>query len=262
MIDYTISLDNVEYMLCILVRISLFVYTAPFFSQRGVPRMVKVAFSLFLTGIMYTILGEHEPLQYQTVYGYATIVLKEALTGVLIGYSANICNSIVDLAGRVMDMESGLSMSNLMDPNTGQMGSMTGVFYQYAVTLMLIISGMHRYLLSALAETFTLIPVNGAVFDEDRLLESIIRFAGDYVEIGFRICLPVFAVMLLLNAVLGIMAKVAPQMNMFAVGMQLKVLVGICILFFTASLMPIVANFIYTEMKTMVATFVSTMIQT
>ena len=127
---------------------------------------------------------------------------------------------------------------------------------------MLIISGMHRYLLSALAETFTLIAVNGAVFDEDRLLESIIRFAGDYVEIGFRICLPVFAVMLLLNAVLGIMAKVAPQMNMFAVGMQLKVLVGICILFFTASLMPIVANFIYTEMKTMVATFVSTMIQT
>ena len=222
--------------------------------------MVKVAMSLFLTGIMYTVIGEHEPLVYETVWGYAVIVLKEALTGVLIGYSAAICNTIVDLAGRIIDMESGLSMSNLMDPNTGQMGSMSGVLYQYAMTLMLLISGMHRYLLSALAETFTLIPVNGAVFREDMLLESIVKFAGDYVEIGFRICLPVFAVMLLLNTVLGIMAKVAPQMNMFAVGMQLKVLVGLCILFFTASLMPIVANFIYTEMKTMVATFVKTMI--
>ena len=151
-------------------------------------------------------------------------------------------------------------MSNLIDPTTGKTGSMSGVMYQYAVTLMLIISGMHRYLITALAQTYTLIPVDGAVFNTDKLLESVIKFAGDYIEIGFRICLPVFAVMLLLNAVLGIMAKVAPQMNMFAVGMQLKVLVGLCILFFTASLMPTVANFIYTEMKTMMATFVKTMI--
>ncbi len=260
MIDYTVNMTDVEYMLCILVRISMFVYVAPFFSQRGTPRMVKLALSLFLTGMMYSVLGEHEPLQYETVYGYAIIVLKEALTGVIIGFSANICNSIVDLAGRIMDMETGLSMANLMDPTTGQSGSMSGVLYQYAVTLMLILSGMHRYLLSALAETYTLIPVNGAVFDTGRLLESVLKFAKDYIEIGFRICLPLFAVMLLLNAVLGIMAKVAPQMNMFAVGMQLKVLVGICILFFTVSLMPTVANFIYTEMKTMVATFVKTMI--
>jgi len=260
MIDYTVNLTDVEYMLCILARISMFVYAAPFFSQRGVPRMVKLALSLFLSGMMYTVLGEHRPLEYETVWGYAVIVLKEALTGVIIGYSASICNTIVDFAGRIMDMETGLSMANLIDPSTGQMGSMSGVMYQYAITLMLILSGMHRYLISALADTFTLIPVNGAVFNPDSLLESILKFGKDYIEIGFRICLPVFAVMLLLNAVLGIMSKVAPQMNMFAVGMQIKVLVGICILFFTVSLMPTVANFIYTEMKTMVATFVRTMI--
>ena len=260
MIDYTVNMTDVEYMLCILVRISMFIYVAPFFSQRGFPRMAKLAMSLFLTGMMYSVIGEHKPLQYETVYGYAVIVLKEALTGAIIGFSAAICNSIVDFAGRIIDMESGLSMSNLMDPTTGQTGSMSGVMYQYAVTLMLIISGMHRYLITALAQTYTLIPVDGAVFNTDKLLESVIKFAGDYIEIGFRICLPVFAVMLLLNAVLGIMAKVAPQMNMFAVGMQLKVLVGLCILFFTASLMPTVANFIYTEMKTMMATFVKTMI--
>ena len=223
--------------------------------------MVKLALSLFLTGMMYSIIGpEHEALRYETVYGYAVIVLKEALTGAIIGYSATICNTIVDFAGRIMDMETGLSMSNLMDPTTGQSGSMSGVLYQYSVTLILILTGMHRYLLSALAETFTLIPVNGAIFNTDRLLEAVLVFAKDYITIGFRICLPVFAVMLLLNAVLGIMAKVAPQMNMFAVGMQLKVLVGICILFFTASLIPVVANFIYTEMKTMIVRFTGTMI--
>ncbi|MCR5398655.1 MAG: flagellar biosynthetic protein FliR [Lachnospiraceae bacterium] len=260
MIDYTIDLRNVEYMLCILVRISLFVYTAPFFSQRGIPRTVKLVFSFFLTGLMYSVLTPVPRLEYETVYGYAIIVLKEALTGAVIGYSGSICNTILDFAGRIMDMETGLSMSNLMDPATGQTGSMSGVLYQYCVMLMLIISGMHRYLISALAETFTLIPVNGAVFNTEALLESVITFAGDYIMIGFRICLPLFATMLMLNAVLGIMAKVAPQMNMFAVGMQLKVLVGICILFFTASLMPSISSLIYTEMKTMIVRFVSSMI--
>ncbi len=260
MIDYTIDLRNLEYMLCILVRISIFVYVAPFFSQRGIPRPVKIIFSLFLTGLMYSVLSPVPRLEYETVWGYAVIVLKEALTGAIIGYSASICNTIVDFAGRIMDMETGLSMSNLMDPTTGQSSSITGVLYQYGVMLMLIVSGMHRYLLAALAETFTLIPVNGAIFNTDALLESVISFAKDYIMVGFRICLPLFATMLLLNAVLGIMAKVAPQMNMFAVGMQLKVLVGICILFFTVSLMPSVSGFIYTEMKTMIVRFVNTMI--
>ena len=57
---------------------------------------------------------------------------------------------------------------------------------------------------------------------------------------------------MILNCVLGIMAKVAPQMNMFSVGMQLKLLVGFAVLFLTIFLVPTVANFIFNEIKTMV----------
>ena len=77
--------------------------------------------------------------------------------------------------------------------------------------------------------------------------------------IGFRICLPVFAAMLLLNAILGILAKIAPQMNMFAVGMQLKILVGLSVLFLTAGLLPNISNFVFTEMKRMMVSFVGGM---
>ncbi len=150
-------------------------------------------------------------------------------------------------------------MSNLVDPTTKEMSSITGVFYQYVIMLMLIISGMYQYILKALIETFTLIPVNGAVFQSEQLLTAVLLFMKDYILIGFRICLPVFAIMLLLNAVLGILAKVSPQMNMFAVGMQLKVLVGLCVLFFTTGMIPGISDFIFTEMKKMMVTFVQTM---
>ncbi len=259
MIDYSINSADLEYFLCILVRVTMFVFVAPFFSQSGVPRQYKIVLSFFLSGLLYGVIGEHPVLSYQTVYGYAVIVMREALTGLLIGYSTSICNTIVDFAGKIMDMESGLSMANLMDPTTGQSGSISGVLYQYSIMLMLFISGLHRYLLKALAETFVLIPVNGAIFDSDKLLAALIRFLTDYITIGFRICLPVFAVMLLLNAILGIMTKVSPQLNMFAVGMQLKVLVGLCVIFFTVGMLPSVSNFISTEMKQMITIFVNTM---
>ena len=124
---------------------------------------------------------------------------------------------------------------------------------------MLILSGMYEYLIKALADTFTLIPVNGSVFRMDSLLETVIRFMSEYIIIGFRICLPVFAVMIMLNSILGILAKISPQMNMFAVGIQIKVLVGLSVLFLTAGMLPWTAGFIFTQMKKMVVSFVEGM---
>lgn len=243
----------------IFVRISMFISLAPFYGMRGVPNQVKIGLSFFVSVLLFHTTGPHEALVYNTVWGYGMIVAKEALTGLILGFGVSICTSILAFAGRIIDMETGLSMVNLVDPTTREMSSMTGVFYQYMVTLILMVSGMHRYLLQALAETYVLIPVNGAVFRSDKLLETMLLFLKDYILIGFRICLPVFAVMLLLNAVLGIMAKVSPQMNMFAVGLQLKVLVGLCVLFITVRMLPGISDFIYTEMKQMMVSFVETM---
>lgn len=256
MIDYTFSLKDLEYFLLIFVRVSMFIYIAPFYGMRGVPRQVKIGLSFFLAMLLFQVIVPREYPVYETVWGYAVIVMKEALTGLLIGMGANICTTVLAFAGRIIDMETGMAMSNLVDPTTKEMTSISGVLYQYMVTLILIISGMYQYLLKALAETYQLIPVNGAVVRSEAIVSSLIGFLSSYISIGFRICLPVFAVMLLLNAVLGIMARVAPQMNMFSVGMQLKVLVGICVLFITTGMIPGMADFIYTEMKIMVVDMV------
>ena len=193
---------------------------------------------------------------YDTLLGYAILVLKEAITGLLMGYACNICTTVVGFAGRVIDMETGLSMASLMDPTTRENMSISGMIYNYAVTLILIITGIYEYILKALAESFTLIPIAGAVFHTDKLLDAMLKFMADYVLIAFRICLPMFAVMLLLNALLGILAKVAPQMNMFSVGMQMKVLVGLSMLFLTTGMLPGISDMIYTEIKTMMVAFV------
>lgn len=259
MINYSFSIYDLEYFLLILVRVTCFVHTAPFFSMRNTPSNVRVALSFFTTVLLYQALTPAQAVTYSTLAGYTVIVLKEAMVGLLIGFAANICTSIVNFAGSIADMETGLSMVTLMDPTSRESTSITGVLYQYVLMFMMIATGMYRYLFGALADTFILIPVNGAVFRSDSLVSSMLEFLKDYVIIGFRIVLPIFCSILLLNAVLGVLAKVSPQMNMFAVGIQLKVLVGLSVLFLTAGMMPRIADFVFDEMKRMIVSFVEAM---
>lgn len=258
MIDVTFTYADLEYFLLVLVRISCFVFVAPFFSLNGVPRSVKIVFSIFLSYLVYMSVDRSDVV-YSTLLGYAVVVMKEALTGFLIGWGAQICVAVTSFAGSIADMEIGVSMVSLVDPATREQATFTGVFYQYIFTLFMIVTGMYQYLLSALVDSFTLIPVNGAVFDSESLIGSVITFLGDYIAMGFRIILPIFCTMLLLNAVLGILAKISPQMNMFAVGMQMKVLVGLGILFLTVRILPGAADYVFREMKEMIVSFMEGM---
>lgn len=256
MIDFAFSMHDLEYFLLILVRVSCFVFIAPFFSMKDTPAWVRIALSFFISLLLMEAVTPAEPVIYETELEYAILVMKEAIAGLLIGFGSNICMAILNFAGSIADMETGLSMTQLMDPTTREQTSITGVFYQYIFTMTLIASGMYRYLLGALADTFVLIPVGGIVFHKEKMLATILQFLSDYVIIGFRIVLPIFAVILLLNAILGILAKVSPQMNMFAVGLQLKVLVGLSVLLITMQMLPGASDFIFREMQTVTTSFV------
>lgn len=259
MVDLSFSLMDLEYFLLIFVRVSCFVFIAPFFSMQNTPRTVRIAVSFFTAMLLYTVLTPSAGVVYDSVVSYAVIVAKEALTGLLIGFAANICTAIVNFAGSVADMETGLSMVTLLDPATREQTTISGALYQYVIMMMLIASGMYRYLLGALADSFLLIPVNGAVIRSENLLTTLIQFLTDYIVIGFRICLPIFCAALLLNVILGVLAKVSPQMNMFAVGIQLKIMVGLAVLFLSSYMMSDAASFIFNEVKKITVSFVGGM---
>ena len=192
MINYTFTYGDLEYFLLVFIRVISFMFVAPFFSMSNMPRRIRIGFSFFVALLLYQSVPR-QSIVYDTLIGYSVIVMKEVLTGLLIGFAANLCASIVSFAGHIVDMEMGLSMASMFDPTTKETSTITGIYYNYMVLLMLMISGMHRYLIQALAETYTLIPVNGAVIRTDTLLAAMLEFMANYIIIGFRICLPIFA---------------------------------------------------------------------
>ena len=255
MINYSFSIQDLEFYLLVVTRVSCFVFAAPFFSTQNVPRRVKVGFSLIVAFLLYRYVVPHYVLHYNTVAGYAVLVIKEATAGLLLGLSTNLCMYIMQFVGTLSDMDIGLSMVSFFDPVTRVNTGFTGTLYQYSFLLILCVTDMYQWILRAFVDSYELIPTGRIAFDMDSLTESMVSFMTEYIVIGFRIFLPIFGVMLLLNAVLGIMAKIAPQMNMFSVGMQIKILVGLGTLFLTMNMLPSISDFIFAEMKVMFEKF-------
>ncbi len=240
------ELLRIEYFFCILVRSSGFVFTAPFFNIKNVPRRVKVGFTLALSVVLYAVLP-YNGLDYNGIFGYSTLIVGELLAGLILGFLSNICYQILAFAGQLIDTEIGLSMVNEFDPVTSAQVTITGNLYSYAVMLMLMVTYMHHYLLSALVDSYQLVPVGGVNIDSG-IYSVMVKFMTDYFVIAFRIVLPIFASILIVNTVLAILAKVAPQMNMFVIGIQLKVLVGLAVLTVMIELLPAVGDFIFGKM--------------
>lgn len=243
----TFTVENLECYMLILVRLAAFIYTMPIISANQIPRKVKAGLAVFFSFIVYNAIPIELP-EYGGIISLGILILQESLVGIMLGYITNVCLYIVNFSGRLIDMEIGLSMANMMDPATKLQSSVTGAYYTQFVSILLILSNMHYYLIRAVIDSFKYVPIGKAVIDRS-IYEIMQSFMVDFFIIGFRIILPIFAATLTINVVLGVLARIAPQMNMFVIGMPLKVFVGIIILMFITGTFPTIADFIFSEMK-------------
>lgn len=250
MFSYEIALEYWEVFLLILVRIASFASTAPFFNMSNTPQRIKLGLSVFISIIIFTIIPEREVV-YDGIIEYAMLLIKESIVGLLLGWVCNICIQTITFAGHIMDLEIGLSMATTYDPTLQQQVSISGNFYYHVTFLLLLVSGMYQFLISAIVDSYTIVPL-GSLAVNMSLYDSILGVAAEYFIVGFRIALPIFVVSMLVNAILGILTKVAPQLNMFAVGIQLKLLVGLTVMLVTASLLPYISTYILNMMETAV----------
>lgn len=251
MLTYDFYFRQFEIFILIFMRIASFCYVAPFFNTANTPRRIKVMFAFCLTVLTVTVVPDSTYV-YDNIIGYTALVVKEVVVGILLGMVGNWTIQIVHFSGRFIDMDIGLSMASVMDPTNRTQVGIVGSIYYYVIMMLLITSGMHWYIVSAIVDSFKLIPV-GSMMPNSSLYHTIVGFIGTYCVIGFRIALPIFASMLILNCVLAIMSKVAPHMNMFVMGMQLKIIGGLLVLILIVFMMPSVSNYIYDEIKYMMS---------
>lgn len=252
-----LTFDYVEYAILVFARVSMVLVMAPFFSNTNIPRRLKAAIAFFLSVIIMNTV-DYTAVSYSGAIGYSILLLKEAITGLLIGLGAGFCMYILNFSGNLIDMEIGFAMAMEMDPTTQVQTTITATIFTAVFMLMFIANDMHYYIIKALSDSYKLIPVGSAVLSP-MMYQIMVQYITDFFVIGFQIILPVFSCILVVNVVLGILAKVAPQMNMFVVGMQLKILLGLFLLYVLMSFLPGITDFIFDEMQKLTKLFLQSM---
>lgn len=168
--SFTISTLTLEAFLLVLVRVACFTSIAPIFGHNSLNARMKISIAFFVSLILYQVVDVSLP-EYTNVLGYTTLVLEEALVGLLLGFVAGLSMKALAIAGEFIDREIGFSMATTFDPNQG-MVTITGELYDKIVCLVIMISNLHYYILSAAAQSFELVPVGRIVLSPDVIYTS------------------------------------------------------------------------------------------
>ncbi len=254
--------DPYQYLdafMLIFVRITGMLLIMPFLSNRAIPAMAKITIAFFTAVIMINIVPVAG--DYSSVYPieFAVFVLKEFITGWMIGFSAYFVFAILTLAGQFIDYQIGFSMVNVFDPLSQTQITITGNFYYFLFLLIFLLTRSYGYVFKGIKESFSYIPL-GQFTLTNYLFDSFTDYFTTFFVIALQISAPVFFVMLVTNIVLGVLARTVPQLNMFVIGFPLKILLGLVVMYLTMFLFSNISHMLINEFIHLMDRFIRGMV--
>ena len=223
---YDVFQGQVAAFLLVLTRASGIFFISPFLGSMNISARLRAGVAVALAVLLFPVVVKESVVQAPaTVIMFAFTVAKEMFVGWLIGLVGYITLTAINTAGKIMDMQVGFAVVTMMDPTTQQQTGLLGNFlYNLSIIYFLITNG-HHVILSALAESFRIIPLNAMVWN-DSLPQLINDLTAGIFMNGMKIAMPVTFAILLTNVGLGILARTMPQMNIFVVGIPMQLMIG------------------------------------
>ncbi len=222
-------LDTWDVFLLVFIRITGLFVIAPIFSRRSIPLYHKIGFSFMLTILIINTIPNPELGTYQHILQFVFLLAKEFVVGIAIGYVAYLIFNGIYLAGQLIDMRIGFGMVNVLDPLSNIQIPITANFYFIICMIMFLGIDGHFILINAIAKSYNFLPIGAATFNE-ALINDILSLFTNIFFIGFKIAAPVTAAILVTDVALGVISKAVPQINVFVLGMPLKIGVGLLIM--------------------------------
>jgi flagellar biosynthetic protein FliR len=207
----------------------------PVFAQRGVPARVRVALAFLIAFCAQASLPAMPVIPLDSAPALLAVV-QQLLIGLSMGFAVRIVFSAVEFAGELIGLQMGLNFSGFFNPMTGGEATATSRFFGITVSWLFIVTGGHLMLINAVVMSFDAFPVGPEPFAFLRAVQPQV-WGGEVFRLGLWIALPMIATLLFVNFVLGIIARVAQQMNIFSIGFPITVSVGLVGMLLTLPMM-------------------------
>lgn len=210
------------------MRISAMFVAAPIFSARSIPVRIRVLFAFFIAFVLLPVIPK--PPVVDLISGEALVIsISQVVIGAAMGFILQMVFSAFIIAGQSIATAMGLGFASVVDPQNGiQVPVISQAFLIMATLVFLALNG-HLIFIEVLAKSFQTLPV-GTVFPSHDALWHLVNWGSDMFTGGLMIALPAVAALLLVNLAFGVVSRAAPQLNIFAVGFPIMILVGIAFL--------------------------------
>ncbi|MDQ0350636.1 flagellar biosynthetic protein FliR [Alkalibacillus filiformis] len=217
----------------VLARLAGFFFLVPLFSYHTIPMMHRVGFVFVLSWIMYLSLDVPAMLFDGQ---YVLLLLKEVTIGILIALIAYLILAGVQIAGGFIDFQMGFAIANVVDPQTGVQSPIIGQYYYIFALLLLVATNAHHLLIDGIFYSYQfigfqdMIPIHNEAFPE-----FIIMTMSGMFLLAFQMAIPIVGTLFLVDVALGMIARTVPQMNVFVVGLPLKISVSFVVILISFS---------------------------
>jgi flagellar biosynthesis protein FliR len=229
---FGIAPGQFETILLILVRVTAMLALVPIFSQTQIPQLARVGIGLLISFVLIKTVPVVAPL---ALGDFVLAMLSQVFVGLVFGFVSFLLFTGIQFAGEIIDIQIGFAVVNIVNPLTSQSVTVIGEFQLALATLLYLAADAHHALLAGVAGSFSLVPLPFAAAP-GILAGDVIRFFSQALFIVFEIAAPVAISLFLVNVMLGLMARVAPQMNVFIVGFPIQITVGLLMLIVTIPL--------------------------
>lgn len=204
-------------------------FAAPLFGQTSVPAQLRLVISVAIGMAGYNAVPFHLPPGGVASFAGIALVFGEVLAGLALGFAVQIGFSAALLAGETIGNAMGLGFAAMMDPASGAPTQALATLLSMLGSFLFLSIGGHLTLVTIIVDSYRSLPVGGPALSNDAI-HGLILFGGDMIAAGFAIALPIGFALLLVQIVMGMLARSAPAMNLFAVGMPATLLAGLVLL--------------------------------
>lgn len=230
---FVVLFRSFETNLLVFARILCIFAFNPILSRRNIPVIAKVGISIFITYVVIMVL-QPEPVDTGGTAGiYLMMLLRETFIGLVIGFITDMFFYSVQVAGEVMDMQSGLGMAKVFDPETNVQMSIMGSFISFMLYLYFFATNSHMSYIRLFLLSYDILPIGSGWFNPE-LGYSIAAYFSVLLGMVIKLAMPVIAAELILEFCMGVLMKSVPQIQIMVINIQMKVAFGFAILFLVA----------------------------
>ena len=208
---------------------------APVLSMRSVPVRVKVALAFLVAVAAQASLPEMPPVPLDSRAAFGAVV-QQVLVGLSLGFAARVVFAAIEFAGELVGLQMGLNFAGFFDPTTGSQGTATSRFFGSIAALLFVCINGHLLLTLAVVRSFQTFPVGDPPLAFLATLQPQV-WGAEVFRLGLWIALPIVAMLLFVNLVLGVISRVAAQINVFAIGFPITLGVGLLGILLTLPMM-------------------------